>query len=302
MKIIKTIKYINNALKKKNLIFIKKEHSYIYYKCEKHLCDGIFKVRSDHIDDMKGCPKCANKNKTTSDAKSNPNISKDVEILGEYTGWDKKVKCRCKLCNNIMYIDWNHLYRGQGCKKCHTSISNLKRTKSQKQFELELYDIQPNLQVIGKYINTYTGILCKCLRCGTIFKGIAHNLLIGDCGCPKCRSSIGEFLISEYLDNKHIVYDRQHTFDGCVDKQKLRFDFYLPEHNICIEFQGEQHYFPVRYNSHTTYDMALENFNNLQRRDEIKRNFCKNNNIQLIEISYKNRNSIKIREILDNII
>jgi hypothetical protein len=46
------------------------------------------------------------------------------------------------------------------------------------------------------------------------------------------------------LDNYNIIFDFQKTYDDCLsnDSNKLRFDFYLPKYNLCIEFDGRQHY------------------------------------------------------------
>ena len=58
---------------------------------------------------------------------------------------------------------------------------------------------------------------------------------------------MGESKISDYLDSHEIEYSSQHTFPECTDVGLLRFDFYLPEHNTLIEYQGQQHYNPVRF-------------------------------------------------------
>lgn len=295
-----TEKEMKDILTNKNLIFVKYEKYYVFYECKNHP-NILFKVRYDHIESMKGCPKCSNKNKTLIEEKNNTNISKNITILGEYNGWNVKTKCKCNICNKILYIDWNHLYRGQGCKDCGRKMSNTKRTKTQDEFEKELFKVQSSLKVIGKYVNSRSKIECECNICGTKFTGIAVNLLNLDCGCPKCRSSIGEYYIAEYLESRNIKYIRQKQFDECLYKNKLRFDFYLPEYNICIEFQGEQHYKPVSFKNETKDD-SIDNFIELIFRDNIKRNFCKKHNIKLIEISYKDRDYNKIATILDNII
>lgn len=63
---------------------------------------------------------------------------------------------------------------------------------------------------------------------------------------------------------------------------KLRFDFYFPEQNICLEYQGIQHYdFTNKFYSEEG-----------QERDNLKREYCRNNNIKLIEIPYTDFNKI----------
>lgn len=90
-----------------------------------------------------------------------------------------------------------------------------------------------------------------------------------------------------WLDELSIKYIRQHSFDTCRYVNRLSFDFYLPEYNICIEFDGEQHYKPVEIFG------GIEEFKNTKIRDEIKNKWCLENNIYLIRIKYNQVNKIK---------
>ena len=72
----------------------------------------------------------------------------------------------------------------------------------------------------------------------------------------------------------------------------LPFDFYLPEYNACIEYQGQQHYTPIEvFKGESGFELR-------QKHDEMKRNFCIKNNIKLIEIPYWEYNNIE--KILNN--
>lgn len=67
-----------------------------------------------------------------------------------------------------------------------------------------------------------------------------------------------------------------------MDKKPLPFDFYLPEYNLCIEFQGIQHFQPVPYFG------GQEKFGYYCKHDDIKREWCsKPENPNLLEITYK---------------
>ena len=63
----------------------------------------------------------------------------------------------------------------------------------------------------------------------------------------------------------------------------LPFDFYLPQYNVCIEFQGEQH----------TNKKSLLWSPDVERHDAIKKEYCITNNIQLIEIPYYDIDNIE---------
>ena len=68
----------------------------------------------------------------------------------------------------------------------------------------------------------------------------------------------------------------------------LLFDFYLPSYNVCIEFQGEQHYkidFHMQVGK-LSKEEATKALLLQQRRDQIKRNYCKEHTIALLEIKY----------------
>lgn len=65
----------------------------------------------------------------------------------------------------------------------------------------------------------------------------------------------------------------------------LPFDFYIPKMNIAIEYDGEGHYMPIKRGNMTQKD-AEYNLKQIQKRDDIKTNYCKNNGIVLIRIPY----------------
>lgn len=103
------------------------------------------------------------------------------------------------------------------------------------------------------------------------------------CGCQFFISK-GEDKIKQILTNLNINFIRQYTFDDCIsDKNaKLRFDFYLPDYNLCIEYDGEQHFHP------TNYFGGEETFQRRMELDKVKNEYCRNNNIHLIRIPYTN--------------
>lgn len=58
-------------------------------------------------------------------------------------------------------------------------------------------------------------------------------------GCIYCGSSSGENIIRKELTDLGIDFEEQKTFNGCVDKGDLRFDFYINRLNIAIEYDGQ---------------------------------------------------------------
>jgi hypothetical protein len=99
-------------------------------------------------------------------------------------------------------------------------------------------------------------------------------------GCPICSESIGESEIRNLLTNNKIKFVKWKRFSDCKDKKPLPFDFYLLDYNTCIEFNGEQHYRPIEWFG------GIDGFKKQEKRDKIKMEYCKNNNIPLIIIKY----------------
>jgi very-short-patch-repair endonuclease len=127
-----------------------------------------------------------------------------------------------------------------------------------------------------KSIKDRVDIICK--KHG-IFSQIASDHLRGS-GCPKCNTSKGERYIIDYLLNNNINFLYQYKFEKCKNKKILIYDFFIPELNICIEFDGIQHYIPIDFFG------GVDGFESLKINDDIKNNFCIENGIELYRIPY----------------
>lgn len=112
--------------------------------------------------------------------------------------------------------------------------------------------------------------------------------------CPYCNISKGEEKIEQFLKEKNVKYKREYVFENCRNKSVLRFDFYLLDYNMCIEFNGEQHYKPIDIFG------GINGFLKQQERDKIKEEYCNSNNIKLIKISYLEFENVD--KILNNIL
>lgn len=108
--------------------------------------------------------------------------------------------------------------------------------------------------------------------------------------CPYCNmesiESKGEKEVEKILKKFKVKYNKQHTFEDCKYKKYLPFDFYLPDFNIIIEYDGEYHFEMIEHFG------GFNKFIDTKIRDTIKNIYCKNNNIKLIRIPYWNFNNI----------
>lgn len=222
-------------------------------------------------------------------------INPKILLLGKYVGCIDKILCQCKIDGCIFSMTPNNLLRGHGCPECKRRKTSLFHAKTNEQFLYELSIANPNIEPLEKYVRTHDKIRCKCKVFGYIFEMTPHNLLKG-CMCPKCRKSKGEKEVARVLEEMNIDFIEQYRFDDCRASYPLPFDFYLPNYNTCIEYQGGQHYFSVKFFG------GEEKLKYRQNNDKIKGDYCQNNNINLIVIPYWEFNNIEyiIRNCFDN--
>ena len=202
------------------------------------------------------------------------NKFKYVEILDDF------IKMICPEHGHIIQRTNAHL-RGSGCYKC-SGIKKLTtdqfiiaaNTKHHNKYNYDITDYKTSLQKVE----------IDCPIHG-IFEQTPNSHLSG-CGCPKCKSSKGEIEIQLFLENNNIFFEQEKKFSECKNKRDLPFDFYLHDLNICIEYDGMQHFKPI---DHFGGEKTLLN---IQNNDRIKTKYCKDNNIQLIRISYKDFKNI----------
>jgi hypothetical protein len=130
-------------------------------------------------------------------------------------------------------------------------------------------------------MNNITKLVVYCNKHNIEWIVRYQNFTQSNSGCPVCKESKGELIIRKYLTDNNISFISQKTFKGCKNTRILPFDFYIPTINTCIEFDGKQHFSQTnKWGGELSYLKILEN-------DEIKNVFCKNNNINLLRISYK---------------
>lgn len=208
-------------------------------------------------------------------------VNPHFKIISEYNGLSKPITYKCPYCSDKISIKsagWLLDYKNRGCKTCAgfyklTEFEYLKRVK----------EINPNLKILSKYKGANKSITYKCPNCKGRGKLMAHTLYRKEIiDCQQCSDNVsyGERITKGFLEELGFKFKTQHVFENLAYKSSLRFDFYLPNEDVCIEYQGRQHYEPIDYfGGERTY---LEQV----KRDELKRKFCKSNGIKLIEIPY----------------
>lgn len=245
-----------------------------------------------------GCPMCGIKSRATKQTKTYEQfvdeikiINPNIQIIGNYINANTKIKCNCLIHNKEFSMTPNNLLQGKGCPICAIQRRSNKRRKSYDEFVSEMAQINPNIIIIGEYKGAKTKIKCQCRIDGNIFMAQPSNLLQGF-GCPICNNSKGEKRISYLLNQYKVEYISQYKFDNCKHIRPLPFDFYLPKYNMCIEYDGLQHYEPVCFGDRSI-EQSKYSFEQQKIKDNIKTQYCQENKIKLLRIPYWDFNNIE---------
>ena len=245
---------------------------------------GVFEQRpTNHLSSNQGCPKC-NKKKCFTNLEF---IDKAKKIHGdkydyslvEYFDSKTKVKIICSTHGEFEQSPKSHLNL-DGCVNCRKP-NILEFIDKAKKIHGDKYDYS-----LVEYFDSKTKVKIICSTHGE-FEQKINDHLYGN-GCPICKESKGERGVRIYLNDNNINYKPQHRFSDCRDKNPLPFDFYLPEYNTCIEFNGKQHYTYLKFFHKSKYYYKKQ-----VKRDNIKKEYCANNNINLIVVK-ENENIEKV--------
>jgi len=266
---------------------------------------GDFIVRPDnHLFRKSGCPYCSGKHQWTTEEF----IKRANEIYDDKYDYSKtnyidsktKVIITCHKHGDFEKYPNEHI-KGAGCPIC-----TYEKMKNMYLYDTETF-IEKSKLVHGdkysydcsNYIDSHSSIDILCKKHG-IFSTKPYMHLQGQ-GCPKCNQSHLETEIETLLTNKSIKYINSFSPTWlCLQ----HLDFYLPEYNIAIECQGEQHYEPVElFGGKKEFYKAIE-------RDTRKARLCKENGVKLLYFThyskikeedniYKNKDKL-LEEILHN--
>ena len=186
--------------------------------------------------------------------------------------WDMIKGCRCPYCSSHQIkIGFNDLASQypEIAKEWHpTKNGDLKPTQIMSQSSKKIWLI--------------------CNKCKSEWNVVISNKIKGS-RCPCCRKkSKSENKIKQLLDSWDIKYIYNKRFSTCRNKNPLPFDFYLPDYNLLIEFQGEQH-----YKIGSGYFGGKDKLKQRQKHDRIKKKWAKQNNIKLLVIPYTEKDKLE---------
>lgn len=256
-------------------------------------CDKNFHATPNnllHKTHPTGCPFCyGNFKKTTNEFKKQifDLVGNEYNILDEYKDTLTSINFKHNICGKIFLMRPRNFIQGQRCPDC----SGFKRKKLHEEFVKEVEDLEKKKYVVlENYINDSTKIKIYHKTCSTTYYVTPRDFLNGH-RCPTCKSrSKGELRIKKYLEQNKINYKSQFYYNNLRSPKGrlLKFDFAILDKNnnvkLLIEFDGPQHYYVF---------WDKEEFERIKQYDKLKNDYCKLHNLQLLRISFKEKNEIE---------
>jgi len=288
---IKRSKEINGDKYDYSLVNYENSKKKVKIICPKH---GIFEqIPRNHIHLKAGCPMCSKNCDTIEEFIKKCNIvhnnKYDYSLIIFYRKY-KKIKIICPKHGQFEQYSYAHLDRKQGCPYCYkeqmfdtkVEFINKSNLKHNNKYDYSLVN----------YENSKKKVKIICSKHG-IFLQIPNDHIHGS-GCPSCQESKGEKELSRILDEMNIKYKKEKKFKKCKYEKLLSFDFYLPDYNLCIEYDGKQHYESINYFG------GLKTLEKQIIKDNIKTQFCLDNNIKLLRIRYDENINEKLEFLKNN--
>ena len=263
---------------------------------------------NDHIHGCSGCSLCGYiKTSEMQRLTKEEFIKRAREIHGNTYDYSKvvyvnmltEVIITCPKHGDFPQIPSSHL-NTEGCRKCqYEKLSNDQKLtteefiKRAKEIHGDFYDYSK-----VEYINYNTEVIIICPKHeGFPQKPSKH--LIGQ-GCPKCNKNKGEELVRKFLIEKGIEFKEQKSFKDCKNINSLRFDFYLPKYNLCIESDGSPHFQKIKWSKAWTDERMEKELRLNQHRDDIKNKYCEKNGIALLRLNNLKTFEEKLTEYFQN--
>ena len=227
------------------------------------------------------------KKKTIQEVREYINNEGYTLLSDEYINCNQELEIICPNGHNIK-MSWKRFENGRRCPHC-SERSWINRKKNIESIN-EIIS-KEGYKFLEEYTTAKTKMKCSCPN-GHIFEINWNNFMSGK-RCPYCRKSKGEEIIKSILEELKIDFIPQYKFKDCKDLLPLPFDFYLPNYNLIIEYDGEQH-----FDVNRAFNSNENKFWETVIHDAIKNAYCEDNNINILRIPFWKYNNIK--EIIKN--
>ncbi len=254
-------------------------------KCNRKWTNTLTSV----LTNKSGCLSC-NGNRVTNQTIDNFICKYNIERLSNASGSLAKIKFKCNNCNYIWEATSRSIFTAKNkCKNCCNKTFLL----TNEIVDYRLLEKKLNIIRRSNCNGSASKALFMCTVCKHEWQNTVGNIIYEKRGCPHCNVKYNEKLIFKWLIENNIKFTPQYFIKYKL--KKIFVDFYLPNINTIIEYNGLQHY-EIVYFSNYSEQVAVEKLKNQIKRDNLVRNYCKNNYINLVEIDgrvYKNKKLIK---------
>lgn len=269
-------------------------------RCIKHDYTFTIQQASNHITKKlayRGCPACAKENI--------PRVSFDDFVFrarfvhGDLYEYDKSsfvdmntpMTIICKEHGPFEQIPAVHVNQGCGCQKCGARKNANSKTYTQEEIIAKFHEVHGDRYTYEctEYKGIDTPILVNCRKHGP-FETTPHNFIHAASGCPKCNNPRLEGIVESWLKENSIAYETQKKFPWLKNVRNLVLDFFLPEYNVAIECQGDQHF----THSFKTKKRA-EYMKGIGERDKLKHDQCEAHGITIVYFVNKDSTCIPDR-------
>lgn len=263
-----------------------------HVKMRHNICNETYNVSPSNFYAGYRCPHCSKRASMDTNKfskKIDEIFNGEIKVIGEYKTNHTKIEVKHLKCNKTFDVRPSNILQGYGCPHC---ARNKKRTIEDIKDEIyELTDGEYEC-LSNEYINNREKLTMFHNDCNKEYDVTWSNFKQGY-RCPHCskiNNSRGVKIIKKYLDSNNINYEQEVKVDGCINPEtntNLRFDFYLPDYNLYIEYDGEQHFKP------TGNFFTKERFEKIKYLDNLKNEFCAENDLDLVRFNYKQLKNLK---------
>lgn len=209
-------------------------------------------------------------------------VGDEYTVLGKYRGANTKVKMKHEVCGYEYQIKPSTFLRlGTRCARCSKSYSPTTEEFNERIFSI----VGDEYLFLSEYVNSVTRMEVYHKRCGQTYSTTPSMFINAGVRCTNCFISSGEADIERALTDRKVRYVREKSFKSLG---RYRYDFYLPDYHYCIEFDGEQHYKPVKYWG------GASNYRRIQESDALKEEFCEYRGMGLLRIPWINQKYIDL--------
>lgn len=253
----------------------------VFCKCS--ICGYEWSDTASHLKQGRGCGNCLKLKRRQKNAENFFAEAKKIHSDNydyskfEYVNSQTKGIIICPIHGEFLQVPNSHI-NGRGCPLC--AGNNYKRTSEEFiQRAIKIHGYKYDYSQVD-YLTCKSKVLITCKKCGNSFYQTPDSHLQGK-GCPNCKlqsqSELYEKLQQSFPTEK-ILFEVGKEIVPWLQTQ--RFDIYFPDYNIAIEYNGKQHYTPIK---HFGGELG---FIETQRRDTLKKDKCKRNACTLFEVKY----------------